>query len=119
MTIVLFSTDLMLASTAQGAAARHGANLIVAAGAAAAIEACRTAQVALVAVDLRTPGLDLGALVPAIRAASTEAVHVLACAPHVHEASLAAAAAAKCDEVVTRGEFERRFDAAVARWADA
>jgi hypothetical protein len=59
------------------------------------------------------PGLDVHALVAAVREASPNGARVLAFGPHVHEASLAAARAAGCDEVVTRGEIERRLDAAV------
>jgi hypothetical protein len=39
----------------------------------------------------------------------------MACAPHVHEQSLAAAVAAGCDAVITRGQFEARVDAQLAQ----
>ncbi len=81
----------------------------------AAIAAAGDPEVRLAAVDLRAPGLDVATLVAGLRSARSAPIHVLAGGPHVHEASLAAARAAGCDEVVTRGEFERRLDAAVER----
>ncbi len=115
MKFLLFSSDLMLISAAQGAAARHGAELSIVPNASAALAACSDDAVRLLVVDLRSPQLDVGALMAELRSISTTHIPVLAFGPHVHEASLAAAAAAGCDEVVTRGEFERRLDAALAR----
>jgi hypothetical protein len=37
----------------------------------------------------------------------------------VHTEALEAAAAAGCDEVITRGQFERRFDALLAKLQNA
>jgi hypothetical protein len=117
MRVVLLSGDLMLASAAQGAADRHSAELVVTPNAAAATTACSNGEARLLAVDLRTRGLNIEALVGELRAAGLAGLHVLASGPHVHEAMLARAAAAGCDEVVTRGEFDRRLDAAIARLA--
>ncbi len=115
MQIILLSTDLMLASAAHGAADRHGVKLIVAPDAGAAIAASADDAARLLAIDLRTPGLDVGAFMTELRASSASPIHVLACAPHVHEASLEKAQQAGCDEVVSRGEFERRLGAALDR----
>lgn len=117
MQIVLLSTDLMLASAAHGAASRHDAKLIVAPDPSTALTACSDAATRLVAIDLRTPRLDVGAFMTDLRAASRSPIHVLASAPHVHEASLEQAQQAGCDEVVSRGEFERRLTAAIDRLA--
>ena len=114
MKLLLLSSDLMLASAAHGAASRHGAELRNAADANAVMAACQESDVRLVVVDLRTPGLDIGALANGLKQLDP-APHILACAPHVHEASLAAARAAGCDEVVSRGEVERRLDATLGR----
>jgi CheY-like chemotaxis protein len=111
---VLLTTDLMLNSAAQGAASRQGVALVVAPTPAAALTACSDQAAQLLAVDLRTPNLYIAALATQARNAAP-AIHILAFGPHVHEASLAAAQAAGCNEVVTRGEFERRFEAALAR----
>jgi DNA-binding NarL/FixJ family response regulator len=114
MNVVLLSADLMLASAAHGAASRHGAALRSVPNATTAVAACDESPPEIVVVDLRTPGLDIRALVAALKQLSPTP-HILACAPHVHEASLADARAAGCDEVVSRGEVERRLDATIAR----
>lgn len=116
MRFLLLSGDLMLMSAAQGAADRHGATVAVVGDATALAERLASEPVGLVAVDLRTSGLDIAAAVKQIRAAAPDAI-VLAGGPHVQRDSLAAAAAAGCDEVVTRGQFEGRLDALVARLA--
>ncbi|HMO85589.1 MAG TPA: histidine kinase [Lacipirellulaceae bacterium] len=117
MRLVLVTRDLMLISAAEGLAAQHGAHATTVGGVAAAGAACAEPETAaLVAVDLRTPGLDVAALVAAVRRAAPSAA-ILAFGPHVHEAALAAARAAGCDEVVTRGQFEQRLAAALARLA--
>ena len=69
----------------------------------------------MLAVDLRTPGLDVQALMRTLQGRKGAPVQVLAFGQHVHETLLAQAEEAGCDEVVSRGEFERRFDAALAR----
>lgn len=121
MNIVLLSTDLMLSSAAQGIVDRAGASLTMAADGADAIAACQNGPAASLVIDLRMPGLDLPVLVSNCRKASPGA-EILAFGPHVHTHSLAAAAAAGCDDVFTRGEFDRRLAALVseltARQAD-
>ena len=109
MGAILLSSDLMLLSVAQGAADRHGVVLVAASGAEQAIESCGEDGTRLVVIDLRLPGLDVADLVARVRSAKPQAA-VVACGPHVHTQSLAAATAAGCDAVFTRGEFERRID---------
>jgi len=119
MQIVLLSADLMLAAAAHGAANQHGARLIVAANLGDALTACADAATRLMAIDLRTPGIDVAALMTDLRGAAKQPICVIASAPHVHETSLAEARRAGCDEVVTRGEFDRRLAAALQRMASA
>ena len=114
MQLVLLSPDLMLIALAQGAANRHSASLMVAGDMGSTIAACENAP--LVVVDLRTQGLDVELLMTELRRVRKD-IHVMACGPHVHEVTLARAAAAGCDEVVTRGQFEQRLDAALVRLA--
>jgi CheY-like chemotaxis protein len=109
MQVILLSADLMMISAAQGAADRHGVSLAVAGSGERAITLC-DCDTALVAIDLRTPELDVAAVVPSVRDRAKPRAAVVACGPHVHTEALAAAAAAGCDEVITRGQFERRFD---------
>jgi CheY-like chemotaxis protein len=115
MRIILLSTDLMLMSAAFGAAERHGATMKAVPDAKATLAACGDDEVKLLAIDLRTRGLEIGTLVATLRTERPTSLHILAGGPHVQEASLAAARDAGCDEVVTRGQFEARLDAAVAR----
>jgi CheY-like chemotaxis protein len=112
MHVVLLSADLMMISAAQGAGDRHGVELKIAGNDEQAIELSHGA--AAVALDLRTPGLNVGALVPRLRKAAKPQAAVAACGPHVHTEALTAAAEAGCDEVITRGQFEHRFDALLA-----
>jgi CheY-like chemotaxis protein len=109
---VLLSADLMIISAAQGAADRQGVNLAVAGGGEQAVELCSN-DTALIVIDLRLPGLAIADFMPRARAAAPK-VKVIAFGPHVHTQSLAAASEAGCDEVITRGEFERRIDGLMA-----
>lgn len=116
MRFLLLSGDLMLMSAAQGAADRHGATVGASGSVADAVARCAAEEIALVAIDLKSPGLDVADAVAQLRAAAPTAL-ILAGGPHVQRDSLAAAVAAGCDEVVTRGQFEGRLDALVARLA--
>jgi DNA-binding response OmpR family regulator len=104
---LLITSDLMLASAAHGAADRHGIRLVT-----CRIDAAKASEesLGLIAVDLRLPGLNISELVSRLRRQAPAGVKIVAFGPHVHEQSLAAAAEAGCDEVFTRGQFERRFD---------
>ena len=70
----------------------------------------------LVLLDLNTPGVNLADLIPALRDAANPPRSIIAYGPHVHEDRLAAAAAAGCDEVLTRGQFNARMDDLLAKW---
>lgn len=119
MTALLLSADLMTLSSAQGAADRAGVELLTANSIADAVEKCAAHDVRFLAADLRLPNFDPAQLMRELKSRSSIAVRVLAFAPHVHESLLFAAHAAGCDEVVTRGQFEGRFAAAVAQLAAA
>jgi DNA-binding response OmpR family regulator len=110
MRALLVSADLMLISTAGGMADRHGVELTIAAASEAASKAAGTR---LITIDLRAPALAVASLVAALRQAASEAT-IVAFGPHVHTEALSAAVEAGCDEVITRGQFERRFDALLA-----
>jgi CheY-like chemotaxis protein len=104
----------MLMASAQGAADRHGVLLTAAADSEQALAACRDEGLRLVLIDLRLPGLDVAEFVGRVRGAKPQAARVVACGPHVHTHTLAAAAEAGCDEVITRGEFDRRIPSLLA-----
>jgi CheY-like chemotaxis protein len=113
MQAVLLSSDLMLIASAQGAADRRGVGLVTA----SSFDQNPTGSspaASLVLIDLRAVGLDIAETVPRIRNSYPKA-RIVACGPHVHKQSLEAAADAGCDEVITRGEFERCFDNLLAQ----
>jgi DNA-binding NarL/FixJ family response regulator len=112
MQILFLSADLMMIAAAQGAADRRGVSLATRSCLDQVAETGVDAA-ALAFIDLRTPGLSIADAVPQIRRAHPRA-KIVACGPHVHRQSLKAAAEAGCDEVITRGEFERRFDGLLA-----
>jgi CheY-like chemotaxis protein len=68
-----------------------------------------------VLVDLTTPGLDVRELIAKLRAGERPP-SVVAYAPHVHEQTLAAAAEAGCDLVLTRGQFNGQIDGLLERF---
>jgi CheY-like chemotaxis protein len=109
MHVLLVSADIMLAATANGIAGRHGLDVAGPVSPAQAIQFAESPFPQLVAIDLRLPGLDIESLVSRLRRMNPQ-LKIVAFAPHVHEQSLAAAKAAGCDEVFTRGQFERRLE---------
>ncbi len=114
MAVVLLSGDLMSASRIEGAARLAGASYCMVGSVDAAVEACTTNPAALVLVDLTRPGLDVASLVERIRAIADAKPTIIAYGPHVHEAVLATAEAAGCDQVLSRGQFMARVDALIA-----
>jgi DNA-binding NarL/FixJ family response regulator len=110
---VLLSDDLMLVAAAQGNADRHSVELVTAGSKRAALDAALDVETRLVVIDLRLPDVNVAELVPGLRNANPQ-MSIVACGPHVHEQALASAAAAGCDEVITRGQFDRRLDALLA-----
>lgn len=114
MNVVLLSRDLMLLSRTQGAADRLGVVLRSATSDEQASEWAVDPDCRGVVIDLRTPGLNVAELVAALRNAGGADFALVACGPHVHEASLNAAREAGCDVVATRGQFERDAEALLA-----
>jgi DNA-binding NarL/FixJ family response regulator len=70
------------------------------------------AECRLVLVDLTLDGVNLPAVVTAVRAAAPLA-RVVAYGPHVDQAALADAADAGCDQVLSRGQFDRDYRALI------
>ena len=108
MASVYFTTDLIFLSRVQAAARSAGVQLLTVASGAALRESMTDNDVRLVILDLTAPGCDLAALVPAVRQAAPDAC-IVTYAPHVMKAKLAAAQAAGCDQVLTRGQFDSRL----------
>jgi DNA-binding NarL/FixJ family response regulator len=115
MHVLLLTADLMCSSQLAGAVERAGAVLAVAGGADRLIALAAEHPAALVALDLNAPGADPAALVPRLRALPQPPRAILAFGPHVHEARLAAAQAAGCDQVLSRGAFYPQAEEIVRR----
>ena len=109
-TVLLVSSDLATSSKVAGAGARQRVQVITAASAATIAERASSDKCALAIIDLSTPGLDVGAVVTQLRALAQPPAKIVAFGPHVHEALLDRAAAAGCDQVMSRGQFHARVD---------
>lgn len=114
-TIVLVSNDLMGSSRLEGAARQAHAELRMLGAVPAVVEFCTAQAVPLVIVDLTTAGLEIAALVTELKSLAN-APAIAAFGPHVHEAALAAAQAAGCDVVVTRGQMMSQAAALIAHF---
>jgi len=105
MKAVLLSGDLMVLSRVEGAAATAGAIVRAANSPRRACELCEAESAELLIVDLASCIDDLPELVGELRTRLGPALRIVAFGPHVHEDRLAAARAAGCDSVVSRGKF--------------
>jgi CheY-like chemotaxis protein len=117
MQLILLSQDLMSGARLEGAARKAGLVLRTAGNPAAAIEAASAPEARLLLIDLQVAGLDIAAVVAAARKGASEhnnPLAILAYGPHVHEDRLAAARAAGCDAVVSRGQLDRQADSLLA-----
>lgn len=110
--VVLLSTDLMISSLVSGAVGPLEATLVTVGTAVSALEAI-AGEEAILVIDLRLSGLDVGKLVASARQAGVSSLQIVAFGPHVHEANLAAAREAGCDAVLTRGQFDREASAVI------
>jgi CheY-like chemotaxis protein len=120
MEIIFFTTDLLFSSRVAGAAARAGLSLRTAADQAAGFALLKTAQAdSIVLLDLNSLGVDPAEVVPVLRALTNPPRAIIAYGPHVHEDRLTAAAAAGCNEVLTRGQFNATMDDVLQRWRTA
>jgi CheY-like chemotaxis protein len=108
MSLLILTADLMFTSRAQMAARSVGKEAVVAMSLPKAIEQLAAHDITTACVDLGAPGIEAAAALTALREASrVQPLRVIAYAPHVHEAKLAAAQAAGYDAVLTRGQFDR------------
>jgi CheY-like chemotaxis protein len=70
----------------------------------------------LVVLDLSSGNVSPAEIVARLHNMSNPPAGIVAVGPHVHEARLAAARDAGCDEVLTRGQFNAQMDAILQRW---
>jgi hypothetical protein len=105
--VLFLSSDLMFSSRVMGAAKAHGVAILQVADQAALADKI-VADCRLALIDLSLDPLNLPAAVRAIRAGSPGA-QIIAYGPHVDEAALADAKEAGCDQVLTRGQFNKQY----------
>lgn len=116
MKAVIVTKDLLFSSQVVAAAKARGLAIEVALGAPSLDAKLAGGDVALVILDLASPGVDPAELVPRIRAAAGGLRGVVAFGPHVQEMQLDAARAAGCDQVFTRGQFHARGTDVIAKY---
>ncbi len=115
MGVILLTADLACSSRASGAAASQQVSCETAMSVERLLERISAEPFRLVLLDLNTPGLDCGTLMPQLRAARAEGMTIIAFGPHVHEAKLAQAQSAGCDDVMARGQFYGQLAEIMAR----
>ncbi len=109
MSVLFFTKDLVFSSRLSGHTQALGIPLSVLSEADQLVTNASRDQVQLVLLDLSTPGLDPKQLVPQLRGLPRPPKAIIAFGPHVHATQLAAAREAGCDQVLARGEFNRRM----------
>lgn len=111
--VVLLSQDLMLSSMLTGPAHRAGWQLVSCRSWTALTDTIAQAQAAdhdvrLVVIDLSLPGLELTA--ESVSQLHAHSIATVAFGPHVHRDRLAAATAAGCQRVWSRGQLHQHAD---------
>lgn len=108
MAALALVSDLVMQSQMAGASTRAAVQLKTVGSAEALLAEAEATRPALVLLDLSHPGVDPGALVERIKSLSPETT-IVAFGPHVHKELLAAAEAAGCDQVISRGQFHAQI----------
>ena len=116
MSVLFYSSDLVFSSRLAGAGQRLGVQVSAVSSIDAAVARVQGDSIGLVILDLSTANVDPQAAVSRLRE-SQPTVAVVAYAPHVHEDRLRAAADAGCNEVLTRGQFDRQMEELLLRYA--
>jgi CheY-like chemotaxis protein len=110
MLILFLTTDLVFPSRVAGVTQQLGARLETAASAEALMTKLATNPgEAIVLLDLNSPGVDPAVIVPQLKALPAPPRSIIAFGPHVYAEKLAAAKAAGCNSVLTRGQFDAQM----------
>lgn len=115
MSILFVSSDLMFSSRVGGVARQQGVEFRMIGGDQAA-DRIASESPRLIFVDLAAAGCDIESICQAAATIDPQPP-VVAYASHVMESRLAEARDAGCDEVLSRGQFDRSFSQLVARHA--
>jgi hypothetical protein len=110
MPVILLSADLATSSKVSGAAARQAIPFSVAMTVDRLSALAASAPGPLVLLDLTFANLSVAEVVAEMRALANPPQAIVAFGPHVHEAKLAEAAEAGCDQVMSRGQFYANVD---------
>ena len=116
MSILHLTRDLIFQSPVAGGAAKLAVTVQNAASVEDAVRQAQAGQFRLCLVDLDLPGLDLAVLVDSMRAGAAPPPAIVAYGPHVHAAKLDTARQAGCDEVLTRGQFNKHVDSILQKY---
>jgi CheY-like chemotaxis protein len=109
MPALYLTKDLFFASRVTATARSLGAELQVVGSVEELLQKAAEQPVSLMLLDLDSPGADAAALIAGLRAQATDPPPVIAFGSHIHEARLAAARQAGCNQVLTRGQFDRQM----------
>ncbi len=115
MSVLFLTADLIFSSRVAAAGQRLGIAVSGVSSVDAAIARIAGDSVRLVILDLSMNNVDAADAVSRIKAVAHDAA-IVAYAPHVHEARLAAATNAGCDTVLTRGQFDRQMETLLVQY---
>jgi DNA-binding NarL/FixJ family response regulator len=113
MTVLALISDLMMQSQVSAAGERVGTTVQTVSTADSLLSAAETTDTRLVILDLSHPGLQVSELLAKLKVVRPAAA-IIAFGPHVHKDRLAAAEAAGCTAVMSRGQFHATIDQVVA-----
>jgi len=116
MHVLYLTSDLMFSSQATGVIRSLGGAIEILATGAELVQRAATQHAQLVILDLSMAGIQPKNIVESLRDLAHPPGAIVAYAPHVHEQKLAAATAAGCDEVLSRGAFHRELEQIVRRY---
>ncbi len=116
MSGLMLCRDLLFASKVLGAATALGVEVRVARDVEGLLKLAKAHPPGGVLIDLHQPGLDLPALLTALREACPAMPRVIAYGSHVEAELLHAARVAGCDLVLPRSAFSERLPTDLPSW---
>jgi CheY-like chemotaxis protein len=116
-TCTFYTRDLLFSSRVCAAAADCGLRVSLATDSGQLAAHVSAGQGDLVLIDLAERDLELEAVVDQLRRLPRPPEAIVAFGPHVQASLLQRARDIGCDEVLTRGEFNKRMSAVLSRYA--
>ncbi len=118
MSVLALTSDLVMRSQISASATRTGVLLQVAGTEDGLLTAAKAGTPRLVILDLSHPRLDAASFVARLKPLLHSDGTIVAFGPHVHGDLLAAATAAGCQTVISRGQFHAQMDSILQRGAE-